>query len=115
MEYKYYPGYYLSSSTMLLTWSGEKVVKDVWEVTRCGKEEVCLTGLMGPLEVESSRGKLDRLTAKTGQDKMGNGDPGWNMRFKVLCEIVRQGSTATLSIWCRGRRRRSRRRRRRGG
>ena len=78
----------------------------MWEVTRCGEEEVCMKGSKGPLEVESSRGKLNRRAAKTGQDKMGNEDPGWNMRFEVLCEIVRQGSTATLSIWCRGRRRR---------
>ena len=96
MEYNYYPGYYLSSSTMLLTWSGKEVVKDVWEVTRCGKEEVCLTGLKGPLEVESSRGKLNRLAAKTGQDKMGNEDPGWNMRFEVLCEDCETGEHCNI-------------------
>ena len=68
----------------------------MWEVTRCGKEEVCLTSLKGPLEVESSRGKLNRLAAKTGQDKMGNEDPGWNIRFAVLCEDCETGEHCNI-------------------
>ena len=89
MEYNYYPGYYLSPSTMLLTWPriGEGEVEEGWEVARCGKEEMCLNSLKGPLEVESKSGKQNRLPVKTDPEKkILDEEVNWNMRFEVMCE-----------------------------
>ena len=94
LEYNYYPGYHLAPSSMLLTWSGDRVVDEGWQVARCGQEEMCLTSTEGFLSVDTSVGKQNRLAAKTMRD--GSEGSNWNMRFEVLCDDCEKGEHCNI-------------------
>ena len=81
LEYNYYSGYHISSSTMLLTWPVEGVVDYKWDVSKCGQGQLCLASSQGTLAVDTSNGRQYRVPAmvRAGQVQAEN-------MVEVLCE-----------------------------